>query len=62
MRIYQSKTEDPTKPKPETAPPIPSEKIPLETDTSKKKKEMGIKDNFGQEIKIPIPMDVSIKS
>ena len=60
MGIYQSKTEDPTKPKPETA-PIPSEKIPLETDTSKKKKEMGIKDNFGQEINIPIPMDVSNK-
>ena len=60
MGIYQSKTEDKVKQKP-VPESIPSEQNPLETDTSKKKKEMGIKDNFGQEINIPIPMDVSNK-
>ena len=60
MGIYQSKTEDPTKPKSGTV-SIPLEPNPSGADTSKTKKEMGIKDNFGQEINIPIPMDVSNK-
>ena len=55
MGIYQSKTEDPTKPKSGTV-SIPSEPNPSGADTSKTKKEMGIDGN------IPIPMDVSNKA
>ena len=55
MGICQSKTEDPTKPKPVTE-PIPSEPVLLEVETSNKTKEMGIKDN------IPVPVDVTIKA